>query len=100
MILAVFYMGIAGAIGLSNFLLRNSEFSVSSGSINKFLSVFELCRASVSLLPIPVFLDSETLYQFSSKLLAIHDLVWQSFECLSVSHRTTYILLEACLSLE
>ena len=33
-------------------------------------------------------------YLFSSKLLAIHDLVWQSFESLSVSHRNTCILME------
>ena len=33
----------------------------------------------VSLSPIPASLDSGRLYQFSSSLLAIHDLDWQSF---------------------
>ena len=59
-------------------------------------SFFEHCRALVFLLPIPVFLDSERLYQFSSKLLAIHNLVWWSFESLSISPRTTCILLPRC----
>ena len=40
-------------------------------------------------LPIPVSLDSEPPYQFSSKLLAVHYLIWWSFEPLSVSPRTT-----------
>ena len=46
---------------------------------------------------IPAFLDSERLCQFSSKLLATHNLVCES---LSVSPRTTCILLECSLSLE
>ena len=50
---------------------------------SKLLSVSE---------PISIFLDSDRLYQFSSILLAIQDLVWLSLEPLSVSSRTTSIL--------
>ena len=50
--------------------------------------------------PFLFFLDSARLYQFSSILLAIHNLVWLSFESLSVSPRTTCVLLEASLPKE
>ena len=53
---------------------------------SKFLSISEHCRVSVSLLHIPGFLDSERLYLFSSTILDVHDLAWQSFQWLSVSH--------------
>ena len=51
-------------------------YSSSSGSINKFLKVFEHCQASVSLLPIPGFSILSGFTFFSSILLATHDLVW------------------------
>ena len=60
---------------------------------SKFLSVFEHYRFLASHFSILVSLDSERLYQFWCILLAIHDLVWKSFELLSIS-RTTYILWE------
>ena len=56
-----------------------------------YAPVFEHCRVLASRFSVLVFLDSERLYQFGSILLAIHDLVWLSFELLSVSHRTTNI---------
>ena len=69
----------AGAVGLSSFLLaflRISLYSSSSKSIKEdsaqSSSIVELWFLFV---PIPAFLDSERLYLFSSKLLAIHDLV-------------------------
>ena len=69
-----------------------SDNSSSNFALDSFLSFFEHCLDSVFLLPIPVSLDSQRLYQFSSKLLGIHDLVWQSFELLSISSLTTQIL--------
>ena len=63
----------------TNFFLRFWEFLNTlchPDRWSKYLSVFEHCQASISFLPIPAFLDSERLYQFSSKILAIHDPVW------------------------
>ena len=63
---------------LNNFWI----FSVIGIDKRKFRSVFEHCQVLAFLLPTLVFLDSERLYQFSSILLAIHNLA------LSVSSRT------------
>ena len=71
--------GMAGAVGLSSFLLAFLRISLSSSSKSikedsaQSSSIVELWFLIV---PIPAFLDSERLYLFSSKLLAIHDLVW------------------------
>ena len=66
--------GMVGAISLSSFAPRVLDnffvlFFIWIDKVNS--SVFKHCRASVSLLPIPVFLDSPMFIQTS-----IHDLVW------------------------
>ena len=55
------------------------------------------CAVRVSTLD---FLFFERLFQFLSKLQAIYDLDVSSFEFLSVSHQTTYILLDVSLSID
>ena len=81
-----------GAVNLSSFLRATSRklgsffilFVIWIDKVNSS-QVFEHCRTSVLLLPVPVSLDSERLYQFSSKVLAIHHIVWLLFESLSIS---------------
>ena len=72
----VFFTRFREFLGILRHLVRKS----------KFLSVSEHCGACVSRLPIPVFHDFERLYKILPILLAIHDLVWQSFVfCVNLS---------------
>ena len=87
--------GIAAAFDVSNFrlaFLLMSLFLHHSDQQNKFLSIFWHVRLLVSRLPILVFLSFERLFQFFSKRQTVCDLDVMSFGFLSVSPRTTYIL--------
>ena len=84
-----FLQGIAASIGTSNYFLAFMVVSLNSPSSRSMkempLSTFQHCQGLASSFSILVFLDSERLSRFCSILLAIHDLVWQLFELLSVS---------------
>ena len=80
---------------LSSVFLRISECSLSSGSIKvNSPHLSSTVKPWFFFRPFLFFHDSEQLYHFSSKRLDIHDLVLWSSESLSISPRTTCILLE------
>ena len=94
--------GMAGAIGLSNFLLAFwivSEYSLSSRSFKKSSQLSSIVTIRSLFCPFLLFSILSGFTNFRPNFWP-HIMVWQSFESLSISPRTTNILSEVSLLVE
>ena len=101
--MSILLHGMAGATRLSSFLHAFLSFFVffviriDKVNSSQSSSIVEL---RFLFFPIPVLLDSERLYQFLPRVLAINNRAWMLPAVLSVSHRITYIPWEVFLSIK
>ena len=99
----IFLQGVAGAIGLSNFLAFSEKFFVLCVvriAKVKFPSVFERYRALIFRSPVLASLSSELLFPCGTKLRATNYQVWQVLEFLRAAPRAIYFPWKVVLSTE